>query len=88
MLGLGAVVATGLQGGETDRVLDLARRARLAAHPLDLGFDEPTFNGILRHTVRYAVGEDLSHSVFHTADVNISTAKRLWSALWSLPRRE
>ena len=88
LLGLGSAVATGLQGGDTERVIDLLTRCGVRSHPVDLGFDEPTFNGVLRHAVRYAVGEELPHSILYTADLNTSMARNIWSMLWHLPRIE
>ena len=64
-------------GGPVDpaAAVDLLTRCGVAANPHQLGVDEGTFRGVLRHTVRFAVGEFLPYSVLNEADVNVSTGR-------------
>jgi glycerol dehydrogenase-like iron-containing ADH family enzyme len=95
MLGLGTVAMATLQawfglsaGGpiDPDAAIDLLTRCRVAANPAQLGLDEGTFRGILRHTVRFAVGESLPYSVLNEADVNWSASEEMWRLCWRVPR--
>ena len=56
------------------------------ANPGQLGLDEGTFRGVLRHTVRFAVGEFLPYSVLNEADVNWSVSEEMWRRCWQVPR--
>jgi hypothetical protein len=58
----------------------------VAANPAQLGLDEGTFRGILRHTVRFAVGEARPYSVLNEADVNWSASEEMWRQCWRVPR--
>lgn len=95
MVGLGSVAMAALQawfglsaGGpiDPDAVVDLLSRCGVAANPHQLGIDEGTFRGVLRHTVRFAVGEFLPYSVLNEADVNFSAADEMWRWCWRVPQ--
>jgi glycerol dehydrogenase-like iron-containing ADH family enzyme len=94
MLGLGSVAMATLQhwygvsaGGPIDpaEVIDLLRRCRVAANPHQLGLDEGTFRGLLRHAVRFHVGEFLAWGVLDEADVNWSASEEMWRMCWRVP---
>jgi glycerol-1-phosphate dehydrogenase [NAD(P)+] len=93
-LGLGTVAMATLQqwyavsaGGPVDPALavDLLTRCRVGANPNQLGLDEGTFRGLLRHAVRFHVGEFLPWSVLNEADVNWSAAEEMWRMCWRVP---
>lgn len=95
MVGLGTVAMATLQqwfglsaGGPVDpsEAIDLLTRCKVAANPDQLGLDEGTFRGVLRHTVRFAVGESLPYSVLNEADVNWSASEEMWRQCWRVPR--
>ncbi|MBM3683758.1 MAG: iron-containing alcohol dehydrogenase family protein [Actinobacteria bacterium] len=97
LLGLGAVAMSTLQawfglsaGGPVDpaEAIDLLNRCRVEANPGQLGLDEGTFRGLLRHTVRFAVGEFLPYSVLNEADVNWSMSEEMWRHCWRVDRVE
>lgn len=94
LVGLGSVAMTALQawfglsaGGPVDpaEVAGLLTRCAVVANPHQLGIDEGTFRGVLRHTVRFAVGEFLPYSVLNEADVNAATAEEMWRWCWRVP---
>jgi glycerol dehydrogenase-like iron-containing ADH family enzyme len=94
LVGLGSVAMSALQawfglsaGGPVDPAdtVDLLSRCGVVANPHQLGIDEGTFRGVLRHTVRFAVGEFLPYSVLNEADVNASTAEEMWRWCWRVP---
>ncbi|MCC6437134.1 MAG: iron-containing alcohol dehydrogenase [Acidimicrobiales bacterium] len=94
MVGMGTVAMTALQawfglsaGGPVDPqdAVDLLTRCGVGANPHQLGVDEGTFRGVLRHTVRFAVGEFLPYSVLNEADVNFSAAEEMWRWCWRVP---
>lgn len=94
MVGMGTVAMTALQawfglsaGGPVDpqAAVDLLRACGVGANPHQLGVDEGTFRGVLRHTVRFAVGEFLPYSVLNEADVNYSAAEEMWRWCWRVP---
>jgi glycerol dehydrogenase-like iron-containing ADH family enzyme len=93
-LGLGSVAMTTLQqwygvsaGGPVDPAesIDLLSRCRVASNPHQLGLDEGTFRGLLRHSVRFHVGEFLAWGVLDEADVNWSAAEEMWRMCWRVP---
>jgi glycerol dehydrogenase-like iron-containing ADH family enzyme len=95
MVGLGTVAMTALQawfglsaGGPVDpeEAVTLLARCAVASNPFQLGVDEGTFRGVLRHTVRFAVGEFLPYSVLNEADVNYSAAEEMWRWCWRVPQ--
>ncbi len=95
MVGLGTVAMSALQawfglsaGGpvDPDTAVDLLSRCGVACNPHQLDVDEGTFRGVLRHTVRFAVGEFLPYSVLNEADVNFSAAEEMWRWCWRVPR--
>ncbi len=95
LLGLGAVAMAALQdwygvsaGGEAkpDEVISLLTRCGVVANPHQLGLDEGTFRGLLRHAVRFHVGEFLPWTVLNEADVNGMAAEELWRQVWRVPR--
>lgn len=95
LLGLGAVAMAALQdwygvsaGGEArpDEVISLLARCAVVANPHQLGLDEGTFRGLLRHAVRFHVGEFLPWTVLNEADVNGMAAEELWRQVWRVPR--
>ena len=97
LLGLGAVAMSTLQawfglaaGGPIDpaEAIDLLNRCAVEANPGQLGLDEGTFRGLLRHTVRFAVGEFLPYSVLNEADVNWSMSEEMWRHCWRVDRVE
>ena len=75
-------------GGQVDpqEAVDLLNRCGVAANPHQLDIDEGTFRGLLRHTVRFAVGEFLPYSVLNEADVNYSASDEMWRWCWRVPR--
>lgn len=92
LLGLCTVAMASLQqifgGGspaDVDGPVALLSRCGVAANPNQLGLDEGTFRGLLRHTVRFAVGEALPYSVLNEADVNTSTSEEMWRQVWRVP---
>ena len=94
-VGMGTVAMTALQswfglsaGGQVDpqEAVDLLNRCGVAANPHQLDIDEGTFRGLLRHTVRFAVGEFLPYSVLNEADVNYSASDEMWRWCWRVPR--
>jgi hypothetical protein len=74
-------------GGPIDpgEAVDLLTRCRVAANPNQLGLDEGTFRGLLRHAVRFHVGEFLPWSVLNEADLNWSAAEEMWRMCWRVP---
>jgi len=95
MVGMGTVAMTALQawfglsvGGPVDpaEAVDLLNRCGVAANPHQLDVDEGTFRGVLRHTVRFAVGEFLPYSVLNEADVNYSASDEMWRWCWRVGR--
>jgi len=95
MVGLGTVAMTALQawfglsaGGPVDpaEAVELLNRCGVAANPHQLDIDEGTFRGVLRHTVRFAVGEFLPYSVLNEADVNYSASDEMWRWCWRVNR--
>jgi glycerol dehydrogenase-like iron-containing ADH family enzyme len=93
-LGVGTVAMATLQrwygisaGGPIDpgEAVDLLTRCRVAANPNQLGLDEGTFRGLLRHAVRFHVGEFLPWSVLNEADLNWSAAEEMWRMCWRVP---
>ena len=60
-------------------------RCRVASNPHQLGLDEGTFRGLLRHSVRFHVGEFLAWGVLDEADVNWSAAEEMWRMCWRVP---
>ncbi len=97
LLGLGAVAMSTLQawfglaaGGPVDpaEAINLLNRCHVEANPGQLGLDEGTFRGLLRHTVRFAVGEFLPYSVLNEADVNWSMSEEMWRHCWRVDRVE
>ena len=94
VLGVGSVAMSTLQhwygvsaGGPIDpaEVIDLLTRCRVEANPNQLGLDEGTFRGLLRHSVRFHVGEFLAWGVLDEADVNWSAAEEMWRMCWRIP---
>lgn len=94
LVGLGTVAMATLQawygvsaGGEADPdgAIELLSRCRVAANPHQLGLDEGTFRGLLRHAVRFHVGEFLPWSVLNEADLNFSAAEEMWRRCWHVP---
>ncbi len=95
MVGMGTVAMAALQawfglsaGGPIDPeiAVDLLTRCGVACNPHQLDVDEGTFRGVLRHTVRFAVGEFLPYSVLNEADVNFTAAEEMWRWCWRVPR--
>jgi len=95
MVGLGTVAMATLQdwfglsaGGPVDpaEAISLLGACGVEANPGQLGLDEGTFRGVLRHTVRFAVGEFLPYSVLNEADVNWSVSEEMWRRCWQVPR--
>lgn len=95
MVGMGTVAMTALQawfglsaGGPVDpqEAVDLLNACGVAANPNQLDVDEGTFRGVLRHTVRFAVGEFLPYSVLNEADVNFSASEEMWRWCWRVQR--
>lgn len=95
MVGMGTVAMSALQawfglsaGGPIDpeTAVDLLTRCGVACNPHQLDVDEGTFRGVLRHTVRFAVGEFLPYSVLNEADVNFTAAEEMWRWCWRVPR--
>jgi glycerol dehydrogenase-like iron-containing ADH family enzyme len=95
LLGLAAVGMSALQswygvaaGGDArpEEVVALLSRCQVVANPHQLGLDEGTFRGLLRHAVRFQVGEFLPWTVLNEADVNATTAEELWRQVWQVPR--
>ena len=95
MVGMGTVAMTALQawfglsaGGPVDpqEAVDLLNACGVAANPHQLDVDEGTFRGVLRHTVRFAVGEFLPYSVLNEADVNFSASEEMWRWCWRVAR--
>ena len=74
-------------GGPVDpgEVIDLLSRCQVEANPHQLGLDEGTFRGLLRHSVRFHVGEFLAWGVLDEADVNWSAAEEMWRMCWRVP---
>ena len=68
-----------------DRSVDLLNRCGVAANPYQRDLDEGTFRGLLRHTVRFAIGESLPYSILDEADVNVSTSEEMWRQVWRVP---
>ena len=68
-----------------DEPVGLLAACGVASNPNQLGLDEGTFRGLLRHTVRFAVGEALPYSVLNEADVNTSTSEEMWRQVWRVP---
>jgi glycerol dehydrogenase-like iron-containing ADH family enzyme len=94
LLGLGSVAMATLQqwygvsaGGPVDphEIVDLLTRCAVAANPHQLELDEGTFRGLLRHAVRFHVGEFLPWGVLDEADVNWSAAEEMWRMCWRVP---
>jgi glycerol dehydrogenase-like iron-containing ADH family enzyme len=94
LLGVGSVAMATLQywygvsaGGpiEPAEAIDLLTRCRVAANPHQLGLDEGTFRGLLRHAVRFHVGEFLPWGVLDEADVNWSASEEMWRMCWRVP---
>ena len=94
MVGMGTVAMSALQawfglsaGGPIDpeQAVQLLTRCGVAANPHQLGVDEGTFRGVLRHAVRFAVGESLPYSVLNEADVNYTAAEEMWRWCWRVP---
>jgi hypothetical protein len=67
-------------------VVELLRSCRVLANPHQMGIDEGTFRGLLRHSVRFHVGEFLPWSVLNEADLNWSVSEHLWAQAWRVPR--
>jgi len=95
IVGLGTVAMCTLQewygvsaGGPSRReeAIELLTRCRVPSNPHQLGLDEGTFRGLLRHAVRFHVGEFLPWSVLNEADVNWSAAEEMWRQVWRVPR--
>ncbi len=94
-VGMGTVAMAALQswfglsaGGPVDpqEAVDLLNCCGVAANPHQLDIDEGTFRGLLRHTVRFAVGEFLPYSVLNEADVNYSASDEMWRWCWRVQR--
>lgn len=94
LVGLGTVAMATLQawygvsaGGvaDPDAAIDLLGGCQVAANPHQLGLDEGTFRGVLRHAVRFHVGELLPWSVLNEADLNFSAAEEMWRRCWQVP---
>jgi glycerol dehydrogenase-like iron-containing ADH family enzyme len=94
LLGMATVAIATLQrwygvsaGGPVDpgEAIDLLSRCRVTANPHQLGLDEGTFRGLLRHAVRFHVGEFLPWGVLDEADVNWSVAEEMWRMCWRVP---
>ena len=90
LLGLATVAMASLQATFTadadlttvDRVVDLLIRCGVAANPYQRDLDEGTFRGLLRHTVRFAIGEALPYSILDEADINVSASEEMWRQVW------
>jgi glycerol-1-phosphate dehydrogenase [NAD(P)+] len=94
LLGAGSVAMATLQawygvsaGGFVDpgEVIELLEGCGVESNPNQLGLDEGTFRGLLRHSVRFHVGEFLAWGVLDEADVNWSAAEEMWRMCWRVP---
>ncbi|MFN0090865.1 MAG: iron-containing alcohol dehydrogenase, partial [Acidimicrobiales bacterium] len=75
-----------VQQNDPDRVVELLKRCGAPGHPSTLELTEDTFLGLLRHTVRFAVGESLPYSILNEADLNGPLGREMWRAPWRLAR--
>ncbi|MPY94672.1 MAG: iron-containing alcohol dehydrogenase [Acidimicrobiia bacterium] len=94
LVGLGTVAMATLQGwygvsaggvADPDGAIELLTGCKVASNPHQLGLDEGTFRGLLRHAVRFHVGEFLPWSVLNEADLNWSAAEEMWRRCWQVP---
>lgn len=81
-----AVAMATVQANAPERVAGLVRRARVRAHPRDLGLDEPTFREALLGLSAYARAEGLDVSTVDLEPVTPATAAAAWAAVTRLPR--
>lgn len=86
LVALGSVIMAELQQSDVERCVELLTACGVSAHPMTLGLDEDVFNGLLRHTVRYAIGEQRATSILNQRQIDRPTAAAMWQASWGLPR--
>ena len=77
-----------VQGNAPERALDIVRRAKVRANPLDIGIEEDAFRSCLLGLRDYARSEHLDIAVADLVDITPAQVDASWAFVASLPRHD